>query len=620
MYGLKKINQLFLIIMLGIIISLALGQVGIGVTATNCTEIKGEVQDARIHEIQGASHQSPLLCYRVMKVPGVVTYVLKDGFYMQDPEPDNNNSTPEGIFVFTKVQPNVGEGDNTLVNGVVKEYWYGSNDLSMTEIVADKNPEPNSSASASITPKVIGIGGQVPPDKIIEDDAKGDLNARSTYIFDPDSDGLDFYETLEGMLVQINDPVIIGLPDSFRAGQDVYWYAPVVGDNGTKASIMSNRSSMVASKGDFNPERIIAGFKSQNFTANVGDRFEEPITGIMVFRGNNYWVETRNVPKIKHMNITQEMSRDAQPDELTIATFNVLNLNITQGEFGKLAHQIVDNLRSPDILGLQEIEDNNGEISDTVVNANVTFEYLVNNISAIGGPEYKFFDIDPERLQDGGVKGGNIRVGFLFRTDRGISFSPVSGGNATNPVNLTNDETGVHLSFNPGRINPMNYSFKDSRKPLAAEFQFDGQKLFLIANHFNSKNGDKPLYGRYQPPINASEKIRHVQAQIVHDFVARILEYEPDANVVVLGDLNDFQFSRTLEILKGDILFNTIDLLPPNDQYTINYEGNSEVFDQILVSRNLLNKSLEPDIVHTNSGFAEGVSDHDPVLIRVSFS
>ena len=165
----------------------------------------------------------------------------------------------------------------------------------------------------------------------------------------------------------------------------------------------------------------------------------------------------------------------------------------------------------------------------------------------------------------------------------------------------------------------MNSSFKGSRKPLAAEFQFNGHKLFLIANHFNSKSGDKPLYGRYQPPINASEKMRHIQAQIVHDFVARILEDEPDANVVVLGDLNDFQFSRTLEILKGDILFNTIDLLLPNDQYTINYEGNSEVFDQILVSRNLLNKSLEPDIVHTNSGFAEGVSDHDPVLIRVFF-
>ena len=89
---------------------------------------------------------------------------------------------------------------------------------------------------------------------------------------------------------------------------------------------------------------------------------------------------------------------------------------------------------------------------------------------------------------------------------------------------------------------------------------------------------------------------------------------------MVLGDLNDFQFSKTVEILKGDLLTNVIDSLPANDQYTINYEGNSEVLDQILVSKNLSNMSIEADIVHINSDFMNNTSDHDPVLVHISFS
>ena len=66
----------------------------------------------------------------------------------------------------------------------------------------------------------------------------------------------------------------------------------------------------------------------------------------------------------------------------------------------------------------------------------------------------------------------------------------------------------------------------------------------MIANHFNSKGGDEPLFGRFQPPTRRSEAQRHQQAQIVHDFVAADPAADPNANVVVLGDLNDFEFSR----------------------------------------------------------------------------
>ena len=73
----------------------------------------------------------------------------------------------------------------------------------------------------------------------------------------------------------------------------------------------------------------------------------------------------------------------------------------------------------------------------------------------------------------------------------------------------------------------------------------------MIANHWNSKGGDDPLFGVYQPPTFSSEMQRNQQATVVHDFVNAILTADPSANVVVMGDLNDFQFSSALATLKG---------------------------------------------------------------------
>jgi len=65
----------------------------------------------RIRDIQGAAHVSPLVPViadnaisfgsRVENVPGIVTAVRSNGFYLQDPEADANDATSEGIFVFT---------------------------------------------------------------------------------------------------------------------------------------------------------------------------------------------------------------------------------------------------------------------------------------------------------------------------------------------------------------------------------------------------------------------------------------------------------------------------------------------------------------------------------------
>src|SRR5262249_6807050 len=156
--------------------------------------------------------------------------------------------------------------------------------------------------------------------------------------------------------------------------------------------------------------------------------------------------------------------------------------------------------------------------------------------AAAGRPGYQWRSINPVNNQDGGQRSGNIRVGFLFRADRGLAFIDRPGGGSTNGTTVVNTPTGPRLSFSPGRIDPTNSAFKDSRKPLVGEFTFNGEKLFVIANHFISKGGDQPLFGRFQPPTRGSEVERQQQAEVVRNFVRRILTFNTSADIVVLGD------------------------------------------------------------------------------------
>jgi len=90
-----------------------------------------------IHTIQGASHLSPLNgLYETTQ--GIVIALRSNGFYMQDPEPDADEATSEGIFVFTRSAPAVLAGDLVEVVGTVTEFRPGGagglNNLTTTEL------------------------------------------------------------------------------------------------------------------------------------------------------------------------------------------------------------------------------------------------------------------------------------------------------------------------------------------------------------------------------------------------------------------------------------------------------------------------------------------------------
>jgi predicted extracellular nuclease len=193
------------------------------------------------------------------------------------------------------------------------------------------------------------------------------------------------------------------------------------------------------------------------------------------------------------------------------------------------------------------------------------------------------------------------------------------GGDATTAVDVVLDEKGKNpqLSISPGRIDPTNPAWQTSRNPLAGEFVFHGKTVFVIANHFASKGGDQPVHAINQPPDRSSEVQRVQQATVLRGFIDKLLAADPNADLVVAGDLNDFQFSPALQTLtQGGSLTALMNTLPENERYSYVFDGNSQVLDHILVSKTL--KKVDYDVVHINAEFAQQSSDHDPQVVRFS--
>jgi len=573
----------------------------------------GFTTPVEIHDLQGASHLSPLAGRLVSGVAGIVTARLGNGFYLQDPTPDADHATSDAVFVFTSSAPTVAVGDALIVAGRIAEFRPGgaaSANLTTTEIVSpvivvfsSGNPLPAAT--------VLGAGGRTPPTTVIEDDAAGSVETSG--VFDPAQDGIDFYESLEAMRVQVNDALAVGPTSQFGE-------TPVVGDASAAAGIDTVRGGVVISPGDFNPERIILDDTIlPTPVLNVADGFTTAVVGVLDYSFSNFKLNvTAPLTRIDR-GLEREETRAPADYEIVVGTYNVENLDPSDGAaFARHAGLIVHNLQAPDLIAVEEIQDNDGATDSGTTDASTSWNMLIAAIQAAGGPEYEYRQIDPVNNEDGGQPGGNIRVGFLFRTDRGLEFVDRPGGDSTTATSVVSRSSGPQLSLSPGRVDPGDDAWEATRKPLAGEFRMHGKKVFVIANHFSSKGGDEPLFGRFQPPIRVTETARHAQAQVVNDFVDRILTVDPAANVIVLGDINDFEFSETVNILEGGVLTTLMDTLPKPERYSYVFEGNSQVLDQILVSENLLdNFGIEYDPVHVNAEFADQASDHDPQVARL---
>jgi uncharacterized protein len=565
-----------------------------------------------IYEIQGAGHTSPLVGQSVI-ARGIVTAVDTNGFYLQDVQGDNNIATSDAIFVFTSRAPGVTVGTELQVAGAVSEFIPGgaaSRNLSTTQISGNPVLTTLSTGNPLPAATIVGAGGRVPPTANIDDDAFSS--------FDPATDGIDFFESMEAMRVTAQDLLAVSGTNEFG---EIFG----VVNNGAGATGLSDRKTLNISPTDFNPERVqiqadsgVANFPFPKVT--TGDRLGN-VTGVVGYGFGNYEiVATENfTSNIQPGGLQPEVSATAKGgSKLTVASYNVLNLDpneadgdtdIANGRFAAIAQQIVTNLNTPDIIGLQEIQDNSGSANDGVTAADVTLQTLVTAIAAAGGPTYSFIDntFIGNNL-NGGQPGGNIRTAFLYDPSR---------------VNLVNGSVQTIGSQATGG------AFAAGRLPLVATFGFNGQEVTVVNNHFSSKGGSAPILGTAQPfearqedtTVNGSLDQRQAQSLAVQGFVNGVQSSNSNAKVVVLGDFNEFEFvSPVKDLATNSGLNNLTETLPENERYSYNFQGNSQSIDHILVS-NGLKDGAKLDVVHVNSEFAETnqrASDHDPSLVSLT--
>jgi predicted extracellular nuclease len=278
---------------------------------------------------------------------------------------------------------------------------------------------------------------------------------------------------------------------------------------------------------DSNPEAIIIGSPLDGTknptTSKMGDQFED-ITGIVQHAFGFY-----SILPLTAIKTTTAASASVPPTTLlsqgkckaiTVGSYNVENLAPNSTHLPKVAAHIVDYLKTPDLIFVQEVQDNSGPTDDGVVSANTTLTTLVDAIHSLSGVTYAFADVDPVSNADGGQPGGNIRQAYLYRPDVISLYKPNQGGSNDATEVVPGEGKGLAgvptLSFNPGRIEPGNAAWKASRKPLAAVWKAKGAKrpFYTVNVHWSSKGGGTSLHGDRRPPINGAVDARMAQANV----------------------------------------------------------------------------------------------------------
>jgi len=307
-----------------------------------------------------------------------------------------------------------------------------------------------------------------------------------------------------------------------------------------------------------------------------------------------------------------------------------------------IATQFVNDLLSPDILMVQEVE--NQDIC-TVTRAALTcgttdnadgkpdvLQELALKVASMGGPAYDAaFDRDSSDLR-------GIAPAYLYRTDR-VQLLPATG----DPVLGASPAIGTYTAVpydsdvsNPKTLNailpagvaPCETSWVFPRAPDIALFGIWSTSVgvgtrtdvYTINNHFKSGPDSCVAHRTEQANYDAA-------------LVAYLETAKPDARVVLGGDLNvyprpdDIAYGATDQL--GSLyepslgLKNLWEVLlgqAPEAAYSYVYLGQAQTLDQMFVNAPMRASLDQFRIAHINSDFpadyagdvARGTSDHDP--------
>jgi predicted extracellular nuclease len=186
---------------------------------------------------------------------------------------------------------------------------------------------------------------------------------------------------------------------------------------------------------------------------------------------------------------------------------------------------MVDTLKSPHIIALQEMMGDGDNNTSAKENASFLIEQL-----HLFDPKhsYAYCDAPPKKDgEDGGIPGGNIRCGFLYRTDR------------------------VKLEGSPSRIGENDPAFTKSRKPCYAQFKdIKSDEIYHLINvHFIAHKSPARLReGENLEEENRARLARRTQqATLTADYAHSLLSQSPTdasaSHVVICGDFNNIDHS-----------------------------------------------------------------------------
>lgn len=601
-----------------------------------------------IPQIQGIGHRSPFLGDFV-QTKGIVTAAGKVDrfpkgfeFYIQDPVGDKDLRTSNGIRVFLEnPEQDIKIGDEVQIFASVYEEETGTK-LTRTSLMDVTSFKVLSRGNKLPAPHLLGVDGRPIPQKKVSS-WSGDLNEKPSLNL---NDGVDFWESLEGMRLVIKNPRVMGFRggyeeyDSIRPKDYLNLYVIADGTTEREHTTWQNGIMIAPLEGDFNPEivQIVSNHLSKGIPNktyfNVGDLIRGEVQGVLTYEMNIFGDGEFSIVTPEEQDVFTtghegrgEVKLEDRPqsqlppteDQLTIATFNIENLSADQtNRVRRVGESVKTTLKCADIINLVEVQDNNGDVFSGGSGAEQTMKGIIDSIDCGEGFDYRPLNIDPLNHHEGGVPGGNIRVAMIYNAKRvGFNYRPSSG-----PLEDTRILPDGTLSSNPGRVFPQDIAFKGTRKSIVAQFEFKGEKVYVIGNHFNSKLGDSSAWSAIQPVTLGSEERRARLAAKINEFVGMIEYRNPEANIAVVGDFNAYITENPMRVLEGDLLKNLMtfgNLWPEEMRYTTNFNGSSQALDYIFVNKNLIKKDPEFEVLHINSDFMGRLSDHDPLISRFRF-
>lgn len=544
-----------------------------------------------IYQLQGNGLVSPY-AEKWVDSYGLVTGVLRDGFYLQDPVGDGDPTTSDGIFVYTYKRPTVTQGECVMVTRAYVTEFYEKTELSRLKSITPSDRCPSQTVQAASIP--LPHLGMTPS-----------LT----------------YEAYEGMLVAVTnltgtvqgptkhfadgDMEIALLPTKLQA------YLPggrvFQADSAALNALvyLTNELGATLPELAWGATLVVGAVTPEGRTA----------TAILDYNFGKYQLHLLPATPVEPLladppvDRQPEEGRPTAPDEFGLCSFNAYGLGRGseqladareyQQQLAKRARAIAETLHGCTIIGLQET----GTPADAQNLADFLAEVyqLDYEATALVGPNTQSSEFP-------------LTNSLLTRRDQ------VQVVQATAPQGCSPKDYAVPAAA--GDCPRGQYALFD-RPPLVVDLHVAGAwgepiTMTVVNNHWKSKAGDETVNA-----VRRADQARHVAA-LVQAKVASA----PDALVTVLGDLNDYYPSTPVDVLRTGVqppLVHLYDYLPTLDRYTYIFNGGSQVLDHILVTPALAALVTLVDPIHSNADFPAGsqhqlqtlahASDHDPVQV-----